>query len=120
MLFSSLTFIYIFLTALFITYALCRNVTYRKFLLTLFSLIFYAWGEPVYIILLLFIVFVNYHYALVIYNGRRESYKKGILVLVIFINLLCLAVFKYLTLIIETINLLPFANIPVIRLALPI
>ncbi len=119
MLFSSLTFIYIFLTALFITYALCRNVTYRKFLLTLFSLIFYAWGEPVYIILLLFIVFVNYHYALVIYNGRRESYKKGILVLVIFINLLCLAVFKYLTLIIETINLLPFANIPVIRLALP-
>lgn len=120
MLFSSLTFIYVFLPALFLTYALCKNITYRKFLLTLFSLIFYAWGEPVYIILLLFIVFINYYYALVIYNGRRESYKKGILVLVIFINLLCLAIFKYLTLIIQTINLLPFANIPVIRLALPV
>jgi alginate O-acetyltransferase complex protein AlgI len=120
MLFSSLTFIYIFLPALFLTYALCKNVTYRKFLLTLFSLIFYAWGEPVYILLLLFIVFINYYYALVIYNGRRESYKKGILVLVIFINLLCLANFKYLGLIIDTLNVLPFFNIPSIRLALPV
>lgn len=120
MLFSSLTFIYVFLPALFLTYALCKNITYRKFLLTLFSLIFYAWGEPVYILLLLFIVFINYYYALVIYNGRRESYKKGILVLVIFINLLCLAIFKYLGLIIDTLNVLPFFNIPSIRLALPV
>ena len=120
MLFSSLTFIYIFLPALFLTYALCKNITYRKFLLTLFSLIFYAWGEPVYILLLLFIVFINYYYALVIYDGRRDSYKKGILVLVVFINILCLAIFKYLGFIIDTLNTLPFLNIPSIKLALPV
>ncbi len=119
MLFSSLTFIYVFLPALFLTYALCKNITYRKFLLTLFSLIFYAWGEPVYILLLLFIVFINYLCALVIYNARGDSYKRGVLFFSIFINILCLAVFKYLTLIIQTVNLLPFAYIPVIKLALP-
>lgn len=120
MIFSSLTFIYIFLPLLFLLYAINPNATYRKFILTLFSLIFYAWGEPVYILLLIFIVYINFKYALIIHNGRRQSYKKGFLIIAIVINLICLAIFKYLSLIIETINLIPSINIPYIRLALPV
>lgn len=53
MVFSTLTFLYVFLPLVLILYFLSKNRTYRNVVLLIFSLLFYAWGEPKYIFLML-------------------------------------------------------------------
>ena len=72
--FSSLLFIYIYLPVLILFYFIIKDNAWRRGLLILFSLVFYAWGEPVYVLLMLICVLVNYIFGLGI--GRAKSDDK--------------------------------------------
>ena len=73
MVFSRLFFIYIFLPLCLLCYALARGTKQKNTVLIIFSLIFYAWGEPVYIFLMLITAVVNYTAGLFIgkYQGKK-------------------------------------------------
>ena len=94
MVFSSLIFIIFFLPIFLIIYYLVPNKI-KNIILLIFSLIFYAWGEPLYILLLLFIAFINYISGLLIDKVKIKRRKTLILILNIFVNLAFLFYFKY-------------------------
>ena len=89
----------------------------RNFALVIFSLLFYAWGEPVYILLMLFCVVVNYFAGLGI--AASERYRKLALTVGLALNLCLLGTFKYLGFFGEILGSLGL-NVNVPRLALPI
>lgn len=91
MLFSSMVFIWIFLPIVFCGYHLLQD-RYRNIWLLLASLIFYSWGEPAYIFLMLFSITVNYMLGIWI---DKEKKKRAILVIAIIFNLALLGYFKY-------------------------
>ena len=121
MLFSSLVFLLLFLPVFFLCYFAAKKRRTRNALLFVFSLLFYAWGEPVYVLLMLLSLGVNYALALLIAakdkNGRG---KRSALVLACCFNLLLIGVFKYAGFFVRAVNLIPGAEIPVPALPLPI
>ena len=120
MVFSSLFFLYVFLPLCLICYAAFKKLKYRNMVLIVFSLIFYAWGEPLCVFLLIFSTMVNYLLALLIrkYRGGRGA-KIAVTTAVVF-DLAMLGVFKYSGFIAENLNvILPF-DIPVPDIMLPI
>ena len=119
MLFSSVSFLYVFLPAVLLCYALARG-RWKNHVLLLFSLLFYAAGEPVYIVLLLFTAAVDYALALVVerYAGKRRA--RAALVLALVSNLLMLAFFKYADFLIGAVNGLLGTRIPLLRIPLPV
>ena len=70
MVFSSLFFLYCFLPVCILLYFVSKKIAYRNFVLIVFSLIFYAWGEPVWVLLLIGSITLNYLQALVIDKFR--------------------------------------------------
>ncbi|MBR6230206.1 MAG: MBOAT family protein [Eubacterium sp.] len=115
MVFSSLIFLYVFLPAVLLLYYLMPRKG-RNAVLLLFSLVFYAWGEPVFVIGILASVLVNYFFGIAL-----EKHKsKGLLALNIFLNLGYLAVFKYTGFAIGTLNHLFGLDMEVLEFALPI
>ncbi|MCD8157591.1 MAG: MBOAT family protein, partial [Clostridiales bacterium] len=86
-------------------------------ILIVFSLIFYAWGEPIYVFLMLAGVCVNYISGLLIDRGEKKS--KLALIVGIFIDVIFIGIFKYAGFIAETINSFGFA-VPVPNISLPI
>ena len=121
MLFSSNVFLFFYLpivTALYyLTPRRWRNVT-----LFLVSLVFYAWGEPVYVLLMVATILLNYAFGFGIY-ARREKGKnaRGLLVAGVAANLAILGFFKYAGFVVENLRLLPFLrNIPAPQITLPI
>ncbi len=116
MVFSSAVFLFIFLPIVLIAHTLIRNTTVRNILLIIASLIFYAFGEPVYIVLLLMSVLVNYLFGRVLAVNK----KKPVLACAVVLNLMLLVVFKYTGFIVETINYIPGVNIPVPSIVMPI
>ena len=123
MVFSSLYFLYLFLPVCLLCYGLSPSLKIKNFTLTVFSLIFYAWGEPVYIILLLISVLMNYLFGLGI-GGFQKHEKQGgakfIMIVSLIFNIGLLGVFKYSGFIVENINLIPGVSLPVPQLTLPI
>lgn len=117
MLFSSLTFLFGFLPIMILLYFIIKNRTYRNIVLCIFSMIFYAWGEPKYIILMLFSILFNYLMALLIDKSKK---RKLIFALTIIINISLLFVFKYLDFGILSLNNIFNVNIPLSNIALPI
>lgn len=93
MVFSSLVFISIFLPAVMILYWLLPSVRCRNFLLLAFSLLFYAYGEPVYAFLMIVSAFFNYICAWMM--QCMDRYRRLILTAAVCINLGMLGVFKY-------------------------
>ena len=120
MLFSSLTFIYVFLPVLCILYFVIKNATWRRAVLTVFSLIFYSWGEPVFVFLMLASVAVNYLSGRFIDKTENCSGKKAFMAVAVALNLFILAIFKYTPLIFETLNTLPFISVAVPSVPLPL
>ena len=118
MVFSSLTFLLLFLPILLIIYFLVKNIKIKNYVLLMFSLIFYAWGEPVYIIIMIISIIITYFYAKLIDSDRK--YKKLFLILSIVLLLSSLLFFKYYNFIIENINILFNINIKKSCLSLPI
>ncbi|MCI9087862.1 MAG: MBOAT family protein [Clostridia bacterium] len=118
MVFSSFTFLFIFLPMVLLTYFLVKKRQYRNIVLLVFSLIFYAWGEPVYVLLMLLSIIANYFIALKI-ERRKKGKKKWMIIDVIF-NLGIIGFFKYGNFMIQNINSIFHSNIEEMNLALPI
>lgn len=118
MVFSSLVFLWLFLPIVLVLYYISKPA-YRNVLLLVASLFFYAWGEPVYIFVMIFSILANYICGLKIVS-KDGNKNKTALVIGIVINLLLLGVFKYTGFLIENINLLTGLQIEVRPLALPI
>lgn len=95
MVFSSLLFIFAFLPLCLGIYALCRNNTARNIVLLLFSLIFYTWGEPVYILLLISMTFCDWLAGILLDKAQKQGARKLILVITCIINLGLIGIFKY-------------------------
>ena len=119
MLFSSSVFLFIFLPAVLLGYYLLRGQRARNLLLLGASLLFYAWGEPVYVFLMLFSICANYLLGRGI-DARRGGGRKTLLILAVVLNLGLLFVFKYLNFTIENLNALLGLQIPPVELSLPI
>ncbi len=116
--FSSLVFISIFLPSVLALYRLCRSMAAKNCLLLIASLIFYAYGEPVYVLLMVASSFINYIWALLIYRASRA--KKILAALSVVENLGVLCVFKYAGFLAGLVNVVPGIAIPVPDVALPI
>lgn len=123
MVFSSLSFLYLFLPVTILFYFICKNRTYRNTVLLIASIIFYAWGEPKFVILMLLASFVAYIGGLLIDRwDKPESLKKRKIVFIVTCILLVsnLFVFKYLNFTINNIELLIGKNLNIAQLVLPI
>ena len=104
MVFSSLIFIYFFLPVSLLGYFLIPSMKGKNFILLIFSLLFYAWGEPIWITLLLFSSIVNYFMALYISNHRGSAQSKLALLVSICINIGLLMTFKYADFFVDNTN----------------
>lgn len=114
MLFSSITFIFLFLPVVLLLYYLLPK--HGNLILLVFSLIFYAWGEPYYILIMLTTILINYVGARVV----DKYHNKIMLAFFIVLNLSMLFYFKYFNFLIENINDLLKAKITGINVIMPI
>ena len=115
MLFTSISFLYYFLPIILIAYFLVPT-KFKNLVLFIFSCIFYLYGEPKYILLMLFEILVAYIGGILI-----EKYKeKNIFIISIMIPIFLLIFFKYTDFFITNINNVFKANIPLLNIALPI
>ena len=103
MLFSSLLFIFIFFPLCLLIYYLVP-FKFKNIVLLIFSLIFYAWGEPKFILLMLLVSLINYISGLIIDKYDNKKIKKYTVVICVILNLLLLGFFKYTNFIIENLN----------------
>ena len=117
MLFSSMTFIFVFLPILLTVY-FCSKKEFHNAILLIASIIFYAWGEPKFLAIMLFSIIINYFGALAI--EKYSKYKKHFLILTILINLGFLIYFKYFNFILDNINNLFSSNFDFIKITLPL
>lgn len=123
MLFSSVTFIIGFLPiVLGIYYILLRKTKKTKnIFLLLTSLLFYAWGEPYFVFIMILSIFANWCLGLLIDKYKENKLKSKIILVVMFIfNLLILGIFKYLNFFVENINNLFNTHIVMQNIVLPI
>ena len=117
MVFSSLLFLYAFLPLSLLSYFLCRSLRAKNISLLVFSLIFYAWGEPKYVLLLMFMAAADWFCALRIEQAPTERAAKGWLAAAAIVDLGLIGFFKYSGLICSVFGTVP----PFIeRIALPI
>ena len=119
MLFSSIPFLYYFLPTVLILYFLVPR-TCRNAVLLLASLVFYAWGEPKYVLLMIATIVLFYGCGLGIGKSKTGAGKKFWLVTSVVISLGLLVIFKYADFFIESFNAVTGLGIPFLRLALPI
>lgn len=119
MLFSSIPFLYYFLPLTFVLYFLVPRSGKNAVLLAA-SLIFYGWGEPQYVFLMIASIIVGYISGLLIEVFHKRGSAKPILILSVIINLGFLGYFKYADFFIENFNAVTGFSVPLLRLALPI
>ena len=119
MLFSSIPFLYYFLPAVLILYFLVPK-SWKNVVLLVSSLIFYGWGEPKYVFLMIFTIAVFYLCGLAIGKAARKQWKKIWLTVSVLISVGLLAVFKYADFFVSSFNAVTGLSVPLLRLALPI
>ena len=120
MIFSSIPFLFFFFP-LFILLYFTLPFKYKNHILLLFSLIFYAWGEPIYILLMIFSSIVDFINGKNIEKYKDDNKKKKIyLIISIIINISLLGFFKYADFFIKVINNILNLDIPLLKLGLPI
>ena len=119
MLFSSTEFLFLFLPVVMILYYIpfVKNRTYRNVVLLLASLFFYAWGEPVFVALMVASIFVNWLIGLQMDHSEK---KKSWMVLSVVWNLALMFVFKYLTFVLSNMELLLHRDIVDLTIPLPL
>ena len=116
MVFSSLLFLYAFLPVCLLLYFLVPGLTGKNIVLLCASLVFYAWGEPVYVFLMLAVAALNWGFGLLLEKKR----SKGLLALCVALNLASLVVFKYAGFLVENCNALFGAAFRIPQISLPI
>ena len=119
MLFSSIPFLYCFLPAVVLVYFLVPRQL-KNTVLLLFSLVFYGWGEPKYVFLMVATIAVFYLCGLAIGKARSRVWKKTWLITSVVIGLGLLAVFKYADFFIANFHAATGISVPLLRLALPV
>lgn len=120
MVFSSLVFMFAYLPITLLAYYPVPRQG-RNIFLFIVNLIFYGWGEPKLVLLMVFNIFFNYIGGWLVDKYRADAKKKKLfLILTCVLDIGILAVFKYTGMITETLNMLPFLNIPELQISLPI
>ena len=104
MIFASLIFLFLFLPLNLILYYGTKNATWRNWILIIFSLFFYGWGEPIWITLMIFSAIVDYVNAILIEKFKGTRWAKIGVVSTLIINLGLLATFKYDVFIVGNVN----------------
>ncbi|MBQ8296391.1 MAG: MBOAT family protein [Ruminococcus sp.] len=118
MVFSSPVFLFLFLTAVYILYRIIPGITAKNTLLLIFSVFFYAYGEPKAVVLMIISIVMNYLFGLAMKPQNKS--RKAVLAVSVAANLLMLGVFKYAGFAADMINLIPGVSVPVPQIALPI
>lgn len=116
MVFSSLVFLCIFFPVVFCLHSAMPSIKVKNMLLIIASLVFYAFGEPVYVILMVISAFLNYLCAILMEKANR----KAVLIAAVIINIGILSVFKYTGFFITTINSALHLELHVPQITLPI
>lgn len=120
MVFSSTIFLCIFLPIVLLGYYICPKKGRNLFLL-IASLVFYAWGEPKYVLLMMLSITINYVFGLLMEKNRQNARRiKLMLVLSVVIDLALLCFFKYTDFVISNINAAFDTGFDLLKLALPI
>ena len=119
MIFSSLTFLFAFLPAVLVIYFLAPK-KFKNCILLIFSLFFYAFGEPTYVLIMLGSITLNYIFGILISKYENIKTKKYLLISSVASNLLILVFFKYLVFLITNINILFSSNLTVPEISLPL
>jgi alginate O-acetyltransferase complex protein AlgI len=120
MVFSSTIFLCVYLPLVLLGYYICPKKGRNLFLLIV-SLVFYAWGEPKYVFLMIFSILVNYIFGRLMDKNRgRQKRMKLLLVLSVVIDLGLLSVFKYTDFIITNVNAIFGSSFDLLKIALPI
>ena len=122
MIFSSLLFLFRFLPIVLLLYFVAPK-RFRNAILFVSSLIFYAWGEPVYVVLMLFSTAVDFTHGWIITKAKEQGNQrkaKAALISAMVINLTLLCVFKYTDFLIQSVNAIVGSSIPTVGLPLPI
>ena len=123
MLFPSEIFIFLFLPIVVLVYYLfLRNKKFAKnVFLLIVSLLFYAYGEPVYVFLMMLVIVIHYFSGLLLKKHSHENSKQKLIVFVtVFIDVLILGYFKYANFIVDNINAIFHLGLPDLNIALPI
>lgn len=124
MVFSSTTFLFLFLPAVLILYynPIIKNLAFRNAVLIASSIFFYAWGEPFFVLLMLVSIMLNWLFGLGVAKFKDNNVPKAKLfvALSVVMNLGMMFVFKYLTFTLENINALFSSNLDTLDIALPI
>ena len=120
MIFSSLPFLFFYLVAVLAVYKL-SPLKLRNLILLLVSLFFYGWGEPVYILIMLLSIVVDYVHGMLVERWREDDRKaRRAVASSVFFNLAILVFFKYWDFIASNLNVLTGLQLPVLGLPLPI
>ncbi len=120
MVFSSTIFLCVYLPLVLLGYYICPKKGRNLFLLIV-SLVFYAWGEPKYVFLMIFSILINYVFGRLMDKNRgRQKRMKLLLVLSVVIDLGLLSVFKYTDFIITNVNAIFGSSFDLLNIALPI
>ena len=119
MLFSSLPFLYYFLPAVLIVYFLVPRWA-KNGVLLLSSLIFYGWGEPMYVFLMIATIALFYGCGLAIERAKQNRWKKVWLLVSVVLSLGLLGIFKYADFFLSSLNAVTGLSLPLLKLALPI
>lgn len=123
MVFSTTTFLFLFLPCVLILYYIPfvrKRRALSNFVLTTSSIAFYAWGEPFFVLLMLFSIAMNWAFGLLVTKFKGTGKAKAAVIISSVLNVSMLFVFKYLTFILKNINLLLNTDIDTLDIALPI
>ena len=120
MVFSSLTFLCVFLPIVLLLYYLSKNITYKNVILAGASLLFYAWGEPTLLILLIAASLINYFLAYGIDACKSRGGAKALVSLAIVFDILMIGVFKYAAFFMGTLNSVFNVSLPIPQIGLPL
>ena len=120
MVFSSFTFLLLFLPLTLLVYYLARGTRARNLVLCLFSLVFYAWGEPVYVLLMLGSILINYLLGRLLGKLERPGGRKLVLIGALTVNLGAIGLFKYGNFVLENLGLLLGTPLGRLSFALPL
>lgn len=120
MVFSSTLFLGLFLPIFLLCYFLVRKRIGRNIMTVIFSLFFYAWGEPVWVFGMLLLVFADYLLARICYKVTSKKARTCFLVLTVILNLAMLFTFKYRNFFVGNINMLLHTDIQMLNIQMPI
>ncbi|MBQ3537914.1 MAG: MBOAT family protein [Clostridia bacterium] len=119
MLFSSISFLYFFLPVVLILYFIVPKVLKNSVLL-ISGLVFYAWGEPRYCVIMIISILVGYVFGLLIEKFRGKKLSKVFMILSVCTDLGLLLYFKYVDFFIDNFNNVTGLSVPLLKIALPI